>query len=966
MKSLSRQILLLSGLAILASGAYAENRPSEFGLDGFNQYSDSGDSLVSVIVFMENERSQREIAAVAAAENLSRSARISTVVTRLKSYRPPGLSRVEAFLKAHSRSEVVRHWIVPSFTATLSLNDLTELHTMEGVARVLPDVSLVSFEPVDSVDAPALSAGVSGHLSMIRVPEVWAQGITGKGRLVCSFDTGVEWDHPALASKWRGNHVPLSQAWFSTITPDTNPVDRTGHGTHTTGVMVGSTPADTFGVAPDAEWIAAGVIDQGKNLSGTFSDILAAYEWALNPDGDWYTTDDVPDVINNSWGVPKGVLPPCDQTFWQAIDNVEAAGVVVIFAAGNEGPDPSSLRTPGDRASTPLNTFAVAAVMDDRSIASFSSRGPGGCDGTAVKPDISAPGYHIYSSFKGDTYKLMDGTSMAAPFISGLVALCREYNPDASVDQIKWAIANSAEDLGAAGKDNAFGYGLVDAVRMLELLPEPVPEPYLVTESIFSPETPVLPGDTSELYLTLTRTVIGQDWLIGRLISENTEVIRVLSDSAEFFFGSAAAGANTAPFQISVSTDAVHGRPVPMLLSLFSSGGALVDTVSFHLSVGFPKPGSTGEHESGLIIMTVSDFGQFGLGPGSIYNLDESGFRYNGSQNMLYEGGVILTVDDGRVASSVRDSVGKFRPSDFAPIRSLTTGWIDQNHGYHRQAEFADDEVANPIPIEIRQETIDFSSEGDEGIILLRFELHNTGFESFSNAGLGFLADFDLNTAGDQLVYDTERNFVYQFGETNRYVGLVGLDNVTSFVSMINADGKSGLSCSAGVAAILSGMASIDSQAVGDQMFVAGSGPITLAAEQSCQISLALVAGESLSELIASADRARAIYDSIALVDQRLTNLPASFELQQNFPNPFNPITTISFLLSEDMDLNLSVYNVLGQRVRQLYAGPLPAGLHAFEWDGRNTGGAVVASGIYFYRLEGGGSAQTRKMIFLK
>ena len=86
--------------------------------------------------------------------------------------------------------------------------------------------------------------------------------------------------------------------------------------------MVGSTPTDTFGVAPDAEWIAAGVVDQGRNLNGTFSDILAAYQWALDPDDDPNTTDDVPDVILNSWGFPKGLFVPCDDTFWGVIDNV--------------------------------------------------------------------------------------------------------------------------------------------------------------------------------------------------------------------------------------------------------------------------------------------------------------------------------------------------------------------------------------------------------------------------------------------------------------------------------------------------------------------------------------------------------------------------------------------------------------------------------------------------------------------
>jgi hypothetical protein len=961
-------ITLACCLVLLNSGSiqaqYAAETPFETAR--LAEFADEN-GLVPVLILMDDEGSRRQVAEVASARNLSRSNRIKSVTSRLQSFRSHGAVQVEAFLNDRAGSEIKKFWIVPAYSATLSQDDIDALSIMDGVANIVPDVSMVAFEPVDSRDVPQAAAAANAHLTMIRVPEVWAQGLTGKGRLVCSFDTGVEQAHPALMSKWRGNHASLSSSWFSTFTPNALPTDRTGHGTHTTGVMVGSTPADTFGVAPDAEWIAAGVIDQGRNLSGTFSDILAAYQWALNPDGDPNTTDDVPDVINNSWGVPKGVLPVCDKTFWQAIDNVEAAGIVAIFAAGNEGPGPATLRTPADRATTATNTFAVGAVYNDKAIASFSSRGPGGCDGTAVKPDIVAPGYQVYSSFKGGIYRLMDGTSMAAPFISGLVAICRQYSPDASVEDIKWAIINSAQDLGAAGKDNAYGHGLVDAVRMLELLPTDPSTPYTVVESTVEGDGIAFPGETVDLNLTITRSIEGPDTLVGYLDGDITDNVEVVFDRSEFNFDELSAAVTTQPFTITISPDAIQGRGTNLQLSLEDTQGNPIQDVVFSLFIGHPVPGRVAEHESAAITMTVSDFGQFGFGNGSIYNLDRSGFIYNQSANLLYEAGVMVSVDDGRLASSVRDSAGVFRPSDFLPTTPLTAGWADIRFGFHRRAAYADSRQTDNVPIRIWQETVDFSSTTDDNIVLFRFELENLSIESFENVNFGFLADFDLDTAGDQIMYQEERGLLLQTGTQGPMIGLVALNNLASLSALENAGVKTGLTRTDQIAVMSSEGAHLDEQVTGDLMFVASTGSISLEQEETAHVAFALVAAADLSELMTAADRARNIYDSVTRVEGQLAELPDDFELWQNYPNPFNPTTTISFLLrNSEEEVELTVYNVLGQTVRQLHSDALAAGAHAFEWDATTENGRSVASGVYFYRLETENGVQSKKMVLLK
>jgi len=94
--------------------------------------------------------------------------------------------------------------------------------------------------------------------------------------------------------------------------------------------------------------------------------------------------------------------------------------------------------------------------------------------------------------------------------------------------------------------------------------------------------------------------------------------------------------------------------------------------------------------------------------------------------------------------------------------------------------------------------------------------------------------------------------------------------------------------------------------------------------------------------------------------------LPTTFALGQNYPNPFNPTTEVAFDLPTRTHVTLTVYNVLGQQVATLVNEQLAAGSYVADWDGRSAGGNAAASGIYFYRLQTGQFAETKKMVLLK
>jgi hypothetical protein len=416
------------------------------------------------------------------------------------------LSEIEGLKSIGKVESYKQFWIINAISITADSGVINDLKKRNDVESVFEDIPIDLVAPVDSGQAMLADVGPQNGIKAIKAPEAWALGLDGRGSLVCNFDTGVNGLHAALMSKYRGNNGGAAQAcWFDPYSDTSYPTDSSGHGTHTMGIMVGSEGADTVGVAPGAQWIAAAVVDRGGGILRSISDILAAFQWAADPDGDPSTTDDMPDVVNNSWGIPIGYYPACDQTFWEAIDNLEAAGVVCLFAAGNEGPNPMTIRTPADRIASDFNSFSVGAVDGNDPnlpVASFSSRGPSGCDGVTVKPEITAPGVAIRSTSRSGGYVVMSGTSMATPHVAGAVAILRQFNPHATPSEIKHALMLSATDLGQSGEDTDYGWGVIDIRRALYFMPSP-DNPFLAFVGLNIPGDGIIhPGENISIGVT--------------------------------------------------------------------------------------------------------------------------------------------------------------------------------------------------------------------------------------------------------------------------------------------------------------------------------------------------------------------------------------------------------------------------------------------------------------------------------
>ncbi|MCX6046909.1 MAG: S8 family serine peptidase, partial [Chloroflexi bacterium] len=308
-------------------------------------------------------------------------------------------------------------------------------------------------------------------------------GITGQGAVVADFDTGVDLSHPALIKHYRGNlgngQFNHNYNWFE---PDSNlyangnlgasvssqPHDCDGHGTHTMGTAVGTGdgPGEQIGMAPGATWIAMPGLCFGTMPGGINDDIgaLKAFQWLFCPTdltGDLATADcsKAPDVVNNSWGSAN----PLSEVLRPAIQKLRAAGIAPVFASGNPSAGPGSIGTP---ANAP-EAITVGATDSNDQVAYFSGRGPSFYAGVQ-KPQLTAPGVAVLSSIPGGNYIEESGTSMAAPHVTGLIALMvaadlRDGVRDFDVDELERFMNYTAIDLGKPGPDNDYGYGRINA-----------------------------------------------------------------------------------------------------------------------------------------------------------------------------------------------------------------------------------------------------------------------------------------------------------------------------------------------------------------------------------------------------------------------------------------------------------------------------------------------------------------------
>ncbi|BBH63798.1 hypothetical protein ACTI_04830 [Actinoplanes sp. OR16] len=334
--------------------------------------------------------------------------------------------------------------------------EVSEATTKKDAEKIVEKAQKAKNAVGVEIDAPVQALGIPAgsdtyraqqwDFATMNVAPAW-QKSTGQGVTVAVIDTGVDAGHPDLAANVLSGYDAIANTAGTSS-------DGNGHGTHVAGTIAAVTGngVGISAVAPDVKILPVKVL--AANGSGYMSDTAEGIVWAA---------DNGAQVINMSLGSTAKVAAVTN-----AIAYARSKGVTVVAAAGNSRASGSPTSYPG----ADEGVIAVAATDSADRYASYSNAGG--------YVDVAAPGSGIISTYPtalGSQYVGMNGTSMASPHVAAVAALLKSFKSTLTPDQIETALENSSVDLGAAGFDNDYGFGRIDAAAALAAVDTPASAP---------------------------------------------------------------------------------------------------------------------------------------------------------------------------------------------------------------------------------------------------------------------------------------------------------------------------------------------------------------------------------------------------------------------------------------------------------------------------------------------------------
>ena len=848
--------------------------------------------------------------------------------------------------------------------------------------RYIYTLSTVPVEPLRTPNDPQFLQ--MSHLEQINMPEAWDVVRASDGNiLVAIVDGGVDWRHEDLLDNvWTnpgeiengidddGNSlIDDINGWnFANQSNDPTGLSRTpGNGEHGTQVA----------------GIVSAVTDNSRGLTGIswnaeFVPINAGCEFTDNAvcfgfEGIIYAALLGADVINISWRGPDSFLGR------EAVRIATERGTLIVAPAGNTGGVQGSGVNFDLAPSYPAAYDGVLVVgateKNSDTKARFSNYG--------VSVDVFAPGVNLNSTLPRGRYTAgATGTSFSTPVVVGLAALVRTLQPEWTLDQVREQIRVTSDSIDAVNDDTFSGFlgkGRINAGRALTTFSVPSIRVQRVSFSDDGNDGAINEGETIDLSLQLVNYLADASGVTVTISTDDPLV--TLIDQSQPVGALASGQQTTARFSFSMAEAVPNDHKLFLRVTVEGQEYSDAELVEFTVNKV--------THDTGVVQMSLTDEGNIGW-TGFEETSEGQGFRYFGL-NWLFEGGVLVALGENVILNSIRNEIPGEQDSDFERVTDskfgILKGQVTTENGRVILKGLG---TAEREGLRIQQESYADSGNENGNFIILRYIVSQENFQVFpiNNLYLGLFCDWDLTTdgGGDYARYDpgqrmgivqsSEEDPILLFGTklltTTAPVSYRSIENREIFDSRSGGDGFTDQEkwefMSSGIQT-----ESVDED---DVSVLVSAGPFRLEPGEDVEIAFALIASTSAQNLQRFADNAQKLWTETlqnlepSLVSVSEVGSVGSFELYPPFPNPVTERTSMRFSIPSAGTVELSVFDLLGRKMKTLMNRPFASGVHTIEWDRTNSNGDPVSSGMYVYRLTaslpGATYIDTQKMVVLR
>jgi len=850
----------------------------------------------------------------------------------------------------------------------------SKIKNISGVVWAEPKyVRRVTYLPND----PLYTSNQQKNLERIFASAAWDISKGDTNIVIAIVDTGVDWNHPDLATNIfanrneianngidedDGGHYPDDiHGWdFGGLdgTEDNDPTEdpsKTGysyHGTHVAGIA-GAVTNNNIGIA------SIGFNCRILPVKVSRSDVRDAND---NPfvvygfEGIVYAADKEAKVINCSWG--GYAFSDFEQ---DVINYATARGSLVVAAGGNDASDqlfyPASYE----------GVLSVGWLNTDDDTKSFA-----GNYGYGI--DVMSPGTSILSTWQKDSNNnqlynsFMSGSSMASPLAAGLAGLVFSKFPNYTPLQVGEQIRITADnvDLQNTGYEMLLGRGRINAFRALTETTSPsVRASNIKFTEIGNGNGIYQSGESVEVSADFTNYLAAVNNLNITLTTDDPW-IDITQASFNVSLGTLQTASNK--FRFSIKTGAPIDHTVIFVMRFNSAGYS--DVQLFSLKINIPLE----THTTSKIEMSVTSKGALGFNDYSS-NKEGVGFKFMNGRNLMFEGAFMYGTSSSMVMDAAR--ISDKQSTDFkrvVPISFKSPGTFAFQETY---SNFDDSGVSPRLGVSTHFYTYSYNTQEDENYIIIRTALNNSSQQTINNLYAGFFIDWDIpdsDYANNTVRYDATDNFAYAYNvnQTNVYVGTALISHENYRFYPIKNDANEGdvrLFDSNGFTDIekyitLSGGVYNFTPFVSDISYVVSGGPFTINSGQTQNIAFAIAAASTLDELRNAIKRSRLTYQSIPTsIQETGIEIPSEVVLYQNYPNPFNPTTTIKYSIPSAEFVTIKLFDILGKEIATLVNEYKQAGTYNYTLSTINY---TLPSGVYFYTIKVGNVFKSGKMTLLK